>query len=72
VLTYGSEVFVKGQHQVPDPDLMTYRYIAEPLAEMSPDFRHPANGLTIQEILDKITDKAQIKKLDEVENGIEG
>ena len=72
VLTYGSEVFVKGRHQIPDPDIMTYRYIAAPLAEMSPDFRHPANGLTIQEILDKITDKAQINKLDEVENGIEG
>lgn len=70
VLTYGSDVFVKGRHQIPDPELLKYRYIALPLEEMSPGFRHPANGLSIQEILDRMTDEAHIKHVNEVENGI--
>jgi hypothetical protein len=38
---------------------------------MSPDFRHPANGMSIQDILEKITDDSPILKINEVENGIE-
>jgi 2-amino-4-hydroxy-6-hydroxymethyldihydropteridine diphosphokinase len=71
VLTYGSEVFlVQGKH-IPDPGMLKYRYIALPLAEMSPDFRHPANGMSIQDILEKITDGTQVLIINEVENGIE-
>ena len=72
ILTYGSEVFsFQGKH-IPATDLQKYRYIALPLAEMSPDFRHPANGLSIQDILDKITESSQTKKINEVDNGTEG
>jgi 2-amino-4-hydroxy-6-hydroxymethyldihydropteridine diphosphokinase len=71
VLTYGSEVFfIQGKH-IPDPGMLKYQYIALPLAEMSPDFRHPANGMSIQNILEKITDDTQVLKINEVENGIE-
>ena len=71
VLTYGSEVFlIQGKH-IPDPGMLKYRYIALPLAEMAPDFRHPANGMSIQDILEKITDDSQVLKIDEVDNGIE-
>jgi 2-amino-4-hydroxy-6-hydroxymethyldihydropteridine diphosphokinase len=70
VLTYGDEVFVEGRHRIPDPNMLKYRYIAMPLAEMSPDFRHPANGLSIQEILEKMDDDTLIRQINEVENGI--
>ncbi|MBW6466911.1 MAG: 2-amino-4-hydroxy-6-hydroxymethyldihydropteridine diphosphokinase [Brevefilum sp.] len=71
VLTYGSEVFtIQGKH-IPDPGMLKYRYIALPLAEMSPDFRHPGNGMSIRDILEKITDDTQVLKINEVENGIE-
>jgi phosphatidylglycerol---prolipoprotein diacylglyceryl transferase len=70
-LTYGSEVFiVQGKH-IPDPGMLKYWYNALPLAEMSPDFRHPANGISIQDILKNITDNTQVLKINEVENGIE-
>lgn len=72
VVTFGSEVFVEGNHRIPDPNMLKYRYIAMPLAEMSPDFRHPANGLSIQEILEKMTDNAQIRQVNEVKNGFTG
>jgi len=72
ILTYGGEVFAfQGKH-IPAPDMLKYRYIAQPLAEMSPGFRHPANGLSIQAILEKIEDKSQVRKLNEVENEIRG
>jgi phosphatidylglycerol---prolipoprotein diacylglyceryl transferase len=69
ILTYNDDVFVTDQHQIPEPDLERYRYLAKPLAEMSPEFRHPANGKSIQQILKQIKDKAQVQKLNEVENG---
>jgi phosphatidylglycerol---prolipoprotein diacylglyceryl transferase len=71
VLTYGSEVFIiQGKH-IPDPSMLKYRYIALPLAELAPDFRHPANGMSIQNILEDLTDDTQVLKINEVENGIE-
>jgi 2-amino-4-hydroxy-6-hydroxymethyldihydropteridine diphosphokinase len=72
ILTYDSEVFNTQDKHIPDPDMLKYRYIALPLSEMSPGFRHPANGMSIQEILEKITDDTPILKINEVENEIEG
>lgn len=72
ILPFGGEVFVQGHRRIPEPDLLKYRYIALPLAEMAPDFRHPANGLSIDEILHKNTDTTQITRIKEVENGTEG
>ena len=69
ILTYGGEVFKAGDRCIPALDLLKYRYIAFPLAEMSPDFRHPANGMSIQDILDKITDDSSIITSNEVEHG---
>lgn len=72
IITYGDEVFIyKGKH-IPDPDLAKYRYIAKPLAEMVPDFRHPGTGISIEKILEHIQDDSQIVKIEEVENGITG
>lgn len=70
LLTYGSEVFTTGGRRIPAPDMLKYRYIALPLAEMSPDFRHPANGISVQEILDKISDESSVIINNEVDHGI--
>lgn len=72
ILTYGGEVFAAGGRCIPAPDIFKYRYIAFPLAEMSPDFRHPANGMSIQDILDKITDDSSVIISNEVEHGTKG
>lgn len=69
IMTFGGEVFTFQRKHIPAPDIQKYRYIALPLAEMSPSFRHPANGLTIQDILDKISNDTLIKKIKEVNNG---
>ena len=72
ILTCGREVFVFSGRKIPDPNLIQYRYIAEPLAELAPDFRHPADGRSIMDILKKMTDQSQVEKIGKVENGIKG
>ncbi len=70
LLTYNNDVFhVQDQHglqYVPHPDLLRHRHIVLPLAEISPGFKHPANGLSIQGIMKNIKDNRKIIKMKEV------
>ena len=69
IIVYNGDVFTTGGKQLPDPNLLRYKYIAFPLAEIAPDFRHPATGQSIQEILTGLKESEQpIEKLTEVEN----
>ena len=72
IITYGDEVFKHQGKQIPDPDLQKYRYIAQPLAEMAPEFRHPGTGISIGKILEQLKDDSQIAKFKEVDNGTAG
>jgi len=72
ILAYNGDVFTHEGNIIPDPDLIEYRYIAQPLAEMSPEFHHPADGRSIATILEKIEDTTNIEKINEVQNGITG
>lgn len=71
ILTYDNDVFYVHGKQIPDPNLIKYKYIAVPLGEMAPDFRHPASGVGIEDIITQLPDKDTIQKLKEVENGFE-
>jgi 2-amino-4-hydroxy-6-hydroxymethyldihydropteridine diphosphokinase len=71
ILTYDDDVFLTNGKQIPDPNLIKYSYIAIPLEELAPDFRHPASGISIEEIIDQLTDDHKIQMLKEVENGFE-
>jgi phosphatidylglycerol:prolipoprotein diacylglycerol transferase len=70
ILTYNNDVFSFNGKQIPDPNLIKYRYIAIPLAEVAPDFRHPAKGNAIDHIIASLTDKTEIQKIDEVKKWI--
>jgi len=72
VLAYGSEVFSYKGKRIPDPNLIKYAYIARPLAEMSPDFRHPATGKSMTTILEQLDDSARVSKVEKVDNGTTG
>lgn len=69
VLVYDGQVFSVTGKRIPDPNLIKYAYIARPLAEMAPDFRHPANGKSIESILEQLDDNSRVIKIEEVENG---
>jgi 2-amino-4-hydroxy-6-hydroxymethyldihydropteridine diphosphokinase len=61
ILLFGS--FVIGTHEleVPHPRMSERRFVLEPLAEVAPDLRHPANGKTVREMLSEV--QTQIVKL---------
>lgn len=69
VLTYNNDVFFLDGKTIPDPNLIKYKYIALPLAEIDPDFRHPASGKSIEEIIEQLNDQTKIHQIQEVENG---
>ncbi len=70
IIVYNGDVFSAGGKAIPDPSLIRYRYVAVPLAEITPEFRHPATGQSIQDILTALEKSGQpIEKLTEVENG---
>lgn len=71
ILTYDNDAFFNQGKQIPDPNLIKYNYIAIPLKELAPDFRHPASGISIEDIIDQLTDNQKIQILKEVENGFE-
>ena len=72
IITYSDQVFSYQGNQIPDPDLAKYRYIAQPLAEMAPNFRHPATGISIKKLIAQTKDNSQITKIEEVDNEFTG
>jgi 2-amino-4-hydroxy-6-hydroxymethyldihydropteridine diphosphokinase len=67
ILTFGSEVFSHRGKAIPDPGLDQYRYIAQPLADIAPDFRHPATGQSINAILEHLAESD--RKIEKIEGG---
>lgn len=47
---YGSTVAEQDGLQIPDPDILERAYLAQTLAQLAPDFRHPLTGQTLSEI----------------------
>ncbi len=52
VLLWGERILVEPDFQIPHAEMHRRRFVLEPLAELSPEARHPVLGLTIQELLE--------------------
>jgi 2-amino-4-hydroxy-6-hydroxymethyldihydropteridine diphosphokinase len=51
ILYYGRSVIHTPELDTPHPGIAERCFVLEPLAEIAPDFRHPMNGKTAQEML---------------------
>jgi len=72
-LTYGKQVFCNQGRQIPEPGILENGYMLLPLAETRPEFRHPATGESIAELIAKLPpDEKDIRKIEEVKDGTEG
>lgn len=47
---YGDQVIQTGHLAVPDPGVLVRAHLALPLADLSPDFKHPVTGQTLAAI----------------------
>jgi len=49
--------------QLPHPRMWHRRFVLEPLAEIAPDLRDPASGLTVEQRRRELTDPARVRRL---------
>lgn len=56
---FNQEVFdLDDTHHIPDPDLLKFRHVAVPTAELAPNLKHPESGETLKEIARRLIAKA--------------
>jgi len=46
-------------HHIPDPDLLRFPHVAVPIAEISPEFRHPETGEQLGEIARRLMQSSE-------------
>jgi 2-amino-4-hydroxy-6-hydroxymethyldihydropteridine diphosphokinase len=63
ILFFNDSIIKKPQLNIPHPHMGTRRFVLEPLDEIASNFRHPANGLTVHEMLAECTDPLPVNKL---------
>ncbi len=51
ILLYGSAVVGTAKLQIPHPRMTERRFVLQPLADLSPDLRHPVLQKTVRELL---------------------
>lgn len=47
---FNDQILPLGHHHIPDPDILTRAFVAIPLAEIAPAYRHPETGQPLAEI----------------------
>ena len=52
--------------RLPDPEILTRAHLALPLADVAPGFRHPTEGLTLDEIAARFRPERGIARRDDV------
>jgi 2-amino-4-hydroxy-6-hydroxymethyldihydropteridine diphosphokinase len=63
ILFYDSLILEEPGLTIPHPRIAERRFVLEPMNEISPDFRHPILGKTIQQLLLECTDELAVKKI---------
>lgn len=54
IALFNDEIIAR--HDIPDPDILQRRFVAELLAEIAPDYVHPLTRQTLREIADSLRD----------------
>ena len=63
ILFYDNLIIETKKLQIPHPRINERRFVLEPLFEIEPDFLHPNEQKTIQELFEKCEDNLMVKKM---------
>ena len=64
ILFYGDQVIETPELVIPHPKMTERAFVLVPLDEIAPDLVHPVSGKTIRELLQEITEKQGVFKLE--------
>ena len=64
ILLYGQEVIREGELVIPHPELHRRRFVLVPLCELASYVIHPAFGVSVRGLLDRLTDPARVDLYD--------
>jgi 2-amino-4-hydroxy-6-hydroxymethyldihydropteridine diphosphokinase len=67
ILLYGQEVIQEKDLYIPHPELHKRRFVLEPLCEIAPYVIHPAFGVSIRGLMDRLEDKSIVNMYRTVE-----
>jgi 2-amino-4-hydroxy-6-hydroxymethyldihydropteridine diphosphokinase len=65
ILFYGDLRLLTPELSVPHPALAERSFVLKPLADIAPDWPHPATGLTVRAMLEALPDADSLRPLDE-------
>jgi 2-amino-4-hydroxy-6-hydroxymethyldihydropteridine diphosphokinase len=61
ILFYGSSVIRSKELQLPHPRLSERRFVLVPLAQIAPEFRHPALHKSVPQLLAETPDRSEVR-----------
>ena len=64
ILLYGQEVIREGELVIPHPELHRRRFVLVPLCELASYAIHPAFGVSVRGLLDRLSDPARVDLYD--------
>ncbi len=63
ILLYGQEMVTEGDLVIPHPELHKRRFVLEPLNEIASYVIHPAFGISVRGLLDRLADPNRVERL---------
>jgi 2-amino-4-hydroxy-6-hydroxymethyldihydropteridine diphosphokinase len=64
ILLYGEQMIETPELAIPHPKMTKRAFVLGPLDEIAPDLVHPVSGKTIKELLQDVTEKQGVLKLE--------